>query len=76
MDAVGILCAQLTRDLFAIAKFLLQLRRDQNDTTMQIRQMAPNAGWIQPISTVLSTSTVGYDDIVSSKTTMLSNSEP
>jgi len=44
MDAVGILCAQLTRDLFAIAKFLLQLRRDQNDTTMQIRQMAPNAG--------------------------------
>jgi len=23
MDALGILCAQLTRDLFAIAKFLL-----------------------------------------------------
>jgi len=44
MNALNILCVQLTRDLFAIAKFLFHIKRCGNILTESHTTQASNAG--------------------------------
>jgi len=45
MNALDVLCAQLTRDLFAIAKFLLVTRTGQTDGRVQCIMKPPIILW-------------------------------